>query len=231
MLFFRMTTLSCFILTLCISITSSSEHENNTISLFNGNDLSGWEGEMQYWSVEDGAITGRTMEENPGTHNTFLIWQGGEVKDFELTLKFKVIDGNSGVQFRSRRLEGWDVAGYQADLEDGPRYTGGLYDEHGRGQLALRGQKTVIDEDGTMNKEWFADANELYEHVNKQDWNTYTIWAKGNHIKLSINGHLMSEVIDNHKEGRHEKGIIALQIHSGPPMTVQFKDIVLKKLD
>ena len=122
--------------------------------IFNGKDLTGWKGQPEFWSVENGAITGHTTAENMVKENTFLIWQDGEVRDFELTCKYKLVDangeangfGNSGVQYRSKvvKPEYSVVAGYQADMECGKTYSGILYEEKGRGILAKRGEKVVI---------------------------------------------------------------------------------------
>ena len=131
-------------------------------ALFNGKDLSGWEGQQGFWSVEDGAITGRTTPENPARHNTFLVWQGGKPGDFVLTFKYRLLDAegegkgyaNSGVQYRSKVVDPrkFIVAGYQADMELGKNYSGILYEEKGRGILARRGQQVVIQEGDKPNK-------------------------------------------------------------------------------
>jgi hypothetical protein len=199
--------------------------------LFDGKTLNGWEGKSQFWSVQDGAITGQTTEENPTKGNTFLIWRGGEVGDFELTLQFRIVGHNSGIQYRSEELDDFVVKGYQADFMDGDRFMGILYEEKGRGILALRGQKVVIGEDGK--KEVVGktcDEEEMLASIQKQDWNTYTITAKGNHLVQKINGFTTVDVTDNQSSHSKAKGILALQLHQGPPMLVQFKDIVLKEL-
>ncbi len=225
--------ISIFCLLLLVSVNGgfSLDVEEGFKSIFNGKDLTGWDGDPRFWSVEDGAITGRTTEENPAKKNTFLIWNQGEVDDFELRLSYKIVNGNSGIQIRSQRMDGWMVGGYQADMESGDRWTGALYDEHGRGPLALRGQKTIIDEDGEKHTQQIADPDELLSSVNKEGWNTYSIVARGNHLIQIINGRVMSEVIDNQSSENERAGILALQIHTGPPMTVQFKNIRLKRFD
>ena len=110
-------------------------------SLFNGKDLSGWDGNPKFWSVKDGTITGQTTAENPAQGNTFLIWRLGTVEDFELHLSYRIVGGNSGIQYRSKDLGNWVVGGYQADFEAGKVFSGILYDEKGRGILAKRGAK------------------------------------------------------------------------------------------
>ena len=131
---------------LCASV--SAEDKN----LFNGKDLTGWKG-LDFWSVEDGAITGRTTKEKPTKGNTFLVWEG-EVADFELTFQYKIVGGNSGVQYRSKLVDekGFVIAGYQGDFEAGKTYSGILYEEKGRGILAKRGEKVVVKEGADAKK-------------------------------------------------------------------------------
>ncbi len=217
------------LIVLCFSV-DAAEVEEGFKPVFNGKDLSGWDGDPKFWSVEDGAITGKTTPENPGKENTFLIWRDGLVDDFELRLNYRVINGNSGIQIRSQETERWKAKGYQCDIESGERWMGAIYDEHGRGPLALRGQKTVISENGEKKTEQIGDPAELFSKIKKDDWNEYVIIARGSQITVKVNGHLMSEVIDNQSSENERQGILALQIHSGPPMTVQFKNIRLKRL-
>ncbi len=207
----------------------AQESEDGFKSIFNGKDLTGWDGDPKFWSVRDGAITGESTSENPCTKNTFLIWRQGVLDDFELRLSFRVVNGNSGIQYRSHEVGQWEVGGYQADIETGPQWMGALYDEHGRGPLARRGEKSAIDENGQIKKEQAGNADELFASIRPEKWNTYSIHAQGTHLIQKINGKVMAEVIDNDPKG-YRSGILALQIHSGPPMTVQFKDIRLKRL-
>ena len=203
-------------------------------AIFDGRTLYGWEAaNMSYWSVKDGAITGQSTEKNPATDNQFLVWQLGQVDDFELILKYRIMGtpaANSGIQIRSRVEKDGHAVGYQADIDLAGQYAGALYDERGRGMLAERGQKTVIDSDGKMTHTPLGDADALMNVIKKDDWNDYHIIASGNHIILKINGKVTAEVIDNDKAQRELYGVLALQLHAGPPMTVQFKDIKLKRL-
>jgi hypothetical protein len=202
-------------------------------SLFNGRDLSGWEGDPQVWSIEDGAIVGRTTADAPIKNNTFLIWKDGKLGDFRLRLEYRIEGGNSGVQYRSKVVdaEKWIVGGYQADIDSKPVYTGILYDERGRGILAERGERATIDENGKRTATRFADAAELLKSVKSDGWNEYVIEARGPHLRHTINGKLMSETVDNEKEKGAASGILALQVHQGPPMTVQFRNIQLERLE
>ncbi len=217
---------------LALASTACAEDKN----LFNGKDLTGWKG-LDFWSVEDGCITGRTTKEKPTKGNTFLVWQGGEVGDFEFTFKYKIVGGNSGVQYRSKLVDekGYVVAGYQADFEAGKTYSGILYEEKGRGILAQRGQKTVIKEGAAPNKPKVEVAGEvgksaeIQAKIKSEDWNEYRIVAQGGHLQHFINGVATVDVTDETAVGA-KKGILALQLHAGPAMVVQFKDLVLKEI-
>jgi hypothetical protein len=216
---------------LALASTAFAEDKN----LFNGKDLTGWKG-LDFWSVEDGCITGRTTKEKPTKGNTFLVYKD-EVADFELTFKYKIIGGNSGVQYRSKLTDekAFVVAGYQADFEAGKTHSGILYEERGRGILAQRGQKVVIKEGATPNKPKIEVAEkgvgksaEIQAKIKADDWNDYRIVAKGGHLQHFINGVQTIDVTDETALGA-KKGILALQLHAGPAMVVQFKDLVLKE--
>jgi hypothetical protein len=225
-------------------------------SIFNGKDLSGWEGKQPLWSVRDGAITGQTKDEKDlPTSNTFLVWKGGEPANFELRLKFKLTgenekkQANSGVQYRSRLIDPAEfvVGGYQADIDTG-RYIGMLYEERGRGILMQPGQKIRIapsaaDPSDKADKGKKAKQKASVEAVSTVttpeeiaasykfgEWNELRIVAKGNHVQHFVNGKLTADVTDNDPALAPKSGVIALQLHRGPPMTAQFKDIQLKTL-
>jgi hypothetical protein len=202
--------------------------------LFNGKDLTGWEGDARVWSVENGAIVGHTKDV-PLKNNTFLIWKDGKVGDFKLTLEFKLEGGNSGIQYRSKVIDPkeWIVGGYQADTDGDNQYTGILYEERGRGILAKRGERLTIDRDGKKDTIQFGDAAELAKSIHKDDWNTYVVEAVGTTLKHTINGKLMSETIDRDAEHRATSGILALQVHANlpRPMTVSFRKIRLEEVE
>jgi len=214
-----------------VSFAFAADDEGFT-SLFNGQDLSGWKGDTNYWSVRDGALTAQTTAEKRLTYNTFLIWEGGQPTDFEIRAKYKIVGGNSGIQYRSRVIDEakFIVSGYQADIDATPRYTGICYEEKARGILCERGQKVTIGADGKKEVATIGDKEELQAKIKTEDWNDYRVVVQGNHLQHFINGVLMSEVIDNQKDKAATSGIIALQAHQGPPMTVQFKDVRLKEL-
>jgi hypothetical protein len=206
------------------------------VALFNGRDLTGWDGNPKFWSLKDGAITGQTTADNPTKGNTFLIYTGGDVDNFELRFKYKIVGGNSGVQYRSKVKDPktWSVGGYQADFEAGKTYSGILYDEGGvaggRQIMANRGKKVTHTADGQKKEEDLPmSSEELQKAIRNEDWNDYVIIADGNHLTHKINGNTTSEVIDESPKAL-KSGVLALQLHAGPPMTVQFKDIKIRKL-
>ena len=210
----------------------AADVEEGFVSLFNGKDMTGWEGKPGFWSVEDGALTGVSSPERPCKIHNYLMCRAGDFADFELRLSYRIDAGNSGIQFRSRELPDWNIAGYQADLEAGDHWTGCLYDVNtGRAGVSMRGEKTAIDEDGKKQVTKVADSAELGKHVKKNDWNEYHIIAVGPKITLKINGVIMTQVTDNEKGKASRSGIIAFQMHPGPPMKVQFKDLRIKRLN
>lgn len=214
--------------------------------LFNGKDLAGWDGNTALWSIKDGVIHGETQPstDNPKKstlrHNTFLVWKDGTPGDFELHAKFRITSdwGNSGIQYRSKLEsageDGPIVSGYQADFEAGQTYSGILYEERGRGILAQRGQQVVVKTDPADPKKIQKEvtgsvgvSKEIQDAIHIADWNDYVVIAKGNHLQHFINGKKTIDVIDEDSRGAKD-GIIALQMHAGAPMVVEFKDIILK---
>ncbi|HEY3855396.1 MAG TPA: family 16 glycoside hydrolase [Verrucomicrobiae bacterium] len=221
-----------------LAAVSAHAVEPGFTSMFNGQDLTGWSGSPDLWSVRDGAIVGQTTAEKPAKENTFLIWTNSRPADFEMRCSFKITPNNdsgfanSGVQFRSRVVKPsyWVVAGYQADMEAGKSYTGGLYEEKARGIMAGRGQKLTIKADGSKDVTGsLGDAAELENEIHHGEWNDYDIIAKGNHIELSINGKKMVDMTDEQMGKATFSGVMALQLHAGPPMKVEFKDLRIKE--
>lgn len=230
-----------------MNVVTAEEHsappESGMKKIFNGKDLSGWDGDPTLWSVKDGVIHGETTPENKADGNTFLIWQDGKVSDFELRLSFRCSAvNNSGIQYRSKHItenarNKWVVRGYQHEIrneEDLPNVSGFIYDEGGmtgkRGRIILVGQKG----------EWVGDQLQLadkklitaeeYKKLFKVDeWNDVIIRAKGRHIQHFMNGRLVLDFTDS-KERALTEGVLALQLHAGKPMFAEFKNIRVKEL-
>ncbi|GMV92897.1 MAG: hypothetical protein AMXMBFR82_26750 [Candidatus Hydrogenedentota bacterium] len=205
--------------------------------IFDGESLDGWQAaDMSFWSIEDGAITAKITAEHPTERNHYLVWQGGKLGDFELKLKHRIVSAetvNGGFQFRSEIFDGDipnDCRGYQVDNNTNTPWLVRLYDEFGRHDLALRGQKTVFNSDGAKETTPITEA-EGDPWFKLEDWHEYHLICKGPNLTLYVDGRIVAEVIDNDPAQQDFSGILALQLHSGPPMTVQFKDIQLKRLD
>jgi putative heme-binding domain-containing protein len=212
------------------SATGQDGADEGFRDLFNGSDFSGWSGDLRFWTVEDGAITGRSSLENPLTANTFLA-ADGVYGDFELRLQFRIVGGNPGVQYRSRLRDDGSVAGYQADIDAGPNYTGILYEENGRGILCDRGAQVDLLPGGERRDAGsIGDKKELQSLLRSQDWNDYEIVARGPRLIHRINGRVFVDVVDRDESHAASGGRIALQIHSGPPMSVQFRAIRLREI-
>jgi hypothetical protein len=222
-----------------LTLLDDRQVEQGFLRIFDGKDLAGWDGNLKLWSVKNGAITGQTTAENPAKGNTFLIWTNGTVGDFELRCSFKLVPGdaqgfaNSGIQYRSKVVDpaNWVVGGYQADMEAGKTYTGILYEERFRGIMAGRGEKVVWDKDDKKQVVGsVGDAAAIEASIKKGDWNEYVIIAKGNHLQQFVNGKQTIDVTDECEAKRAMSGVLALQLHAGPPMMAQFKNIRIKKL-
>lgn len=211
----------------CTSFVSAAEPGFR--SLFNGQDLVGWDGNPAVWSVRDGAITGATQGPESLPYNQFIIWRGGIVKNFELHAKLRQTGNNSGIQYRSKELPAvgpWSMGGYQCDAHSRLSSNGKLYEELGRTTLAENGQSVVIDPQGVR---WLVAEHEPIT-VDSAAYNDFTIIAEGNHVIHKINGHVTVEVWDFETKARQPEGLLAIQIHRGPAMTAQVKEILFKEL-
>jgi hypothetical protein len=201
--------------------------------IFDGKTMAGWDGEPGFWRVEDGALVGQTTTEKQPAQNTFLIWRGGSPADFELKLQFKLTGFNSGIQIRSIELPDikWAMKGYQADMDGAQQYTGQIYEERGRGFLAMRGQFSYIPATGKPGLVGtLGDSNELKSIIKGDDWNDLHLIARGNTIIQLLNGRITSMVIDDDTAGRKLEGLIGIQVHRGPAMKIEVRNIRLKKL-
>jgi hypothetical protein len=221
-------------------------------TIFNGKNLKGWAGDTQYWRVENGCIIGEITPETILKTNSFLVYQGGELADFEFKAQFKITEkGNSGVNYRSVIYPDVPHAlkGYQADIDGAIRYTGQNYEERGRTTLAYRGQITTIKaQTNPMNTEqvrakvqknaWtdlevtgsLGENEFLKEKIKAEDWNDLHLIIKGNRLQHFVNGVLMSDVTDLDSVNGKSKGLLGMQVHVGPPMKVQYRDIKIKIL-
>ncbi|MCG8653836.1 MAG: DUF1080 domain-containing protein [Pirellulales bacterium] len=212
--------------------------------IFNGTNLEGWDGDPRLWSVKEGVIHGETTPEQSAKGNTFLIWKGGDIKDFELRLSFRAAaTNNSGIQYRSRHVtEGkgvrnsWVVRGYQHEIRNEntlPNVSGFIYDEGGRrGRVCLVGEQARWEASGKkVSAEKLIDAEQFKALMKIDDWNDVVIIAKGNHLQHYLNGRLIMDFQDNHPELALSQGVLALQLHAGKPMWVEFKDIRIRTIE
>ena len=208
--------------------------------IFDGRTLAGWDGDPKYWRVENGCLVGEITPETIVKRNTFIIWRGGAPGDFELKAEYRIsARGNSGINYRSIQLTDapWSLAGYQADI-DGPernkpplRHTGQNYEERVRTFLARRGEMVRVDDTGkpaVLGS--LGDTQALTAFIQNDGWNVYHLIVRGNVLTHILNGHVMSIVIDDDPNHRRFDGLIGVQVHVGPPMKVEYRNIRLKSL-
>lgn len=198
-------------------------------SLFNGKDLSGWDGNPELWSVKDGLIVGQTTGPEQLAYNQFLVWRGGTVKDFEFRATIRETGNNSEIQYRSAELKGvgrWSIGGYQCDIHPAPAHNGSLYEERGRGVLSENGQTVIVDEKGQT----FLVRRRDPLAVDISQWHEYAIIARGNKLVHKLDGQAVMEVTDHDPAKRSLEGLLAIQIHRGPAMRVEIKSMQLKEL-
>lgn len=222
------------------------------ISIFDGKSLDGWDGDTAYWRVQDGALTGEVKPGKLLSHNSFIIWRGGRPADFELIGEYRIsAEGNSGINYRSEQVPGIPFAlrGYQADIDGQLLYTGQNYEERKRTTLAFAGQKTLVEPcAGSSSPEGIAakvrdnawicarvsgslgDIDALKARIKRNDWNSFHLVVKGNRLQHYVNGVLMSDVTDNDTANRSARGLLGVQVHVGPPMMVQYRNLRLKEL-
>jgi hypothetical protein len=202
-------------------------------SIFDGRSLGQWDGDPAFWRVEGGALVGETTTDRALATNTFLVWRGGEPADFELKLEFRINATNSGVQYRSVELTDvgrWVLKGYQADIDFENQFTGMLYEERGRAFLAPRGTFGYVGPGQTPRGRLGAleSGDALKAFIRQNDWNQFHVVARGNVLVHVINGRVTALFVDDDVAGRAMKGLIGLQLHVGPPMKVEFRNIWLK---
>jgi hypothetical protein len=201
-------------------------------AIFDGKTLSGWDGDPQFWRVENQTIVGESTAEKHVKVNTFLIWRNGQPKDFELKLEYRLNSTNSGVQYRSAELPEvgkWVLKGYQADIDFANIYTGQLYEERGRGFLAMRGQMTQLQAGKKKIVANLRGGDELKALIKTNEWNQVHIIAHGKVLTHVFNGHLMAQAVDE-DAAAPAMGWLGFQLHTGPPMKLELRNIWLKKL-
>ncbi|MBE9464205.1 DUF1080 domain-containing protein [Dyadobacter subterraneus] len=228
----------------------AQKKEKGFVQIFDGKSLKGWEGDTKYWRVENGNLVGEITPETLLKTNSFIIWKGGEPGDFELKGSFKITEkGNSGINYRSDKVADVPNAlrGYQADIDGANRYTGQNYEERKRTTLAYRGEIVTVNEPTDKSEEAFkanlknnawlgrtvtgslGTSDDLKTKINSEEWNEFHLVVKGNRLQHYINGVLMSDVTDKDTVNGKSKGLLGVQVHVGPPMKVEYKDIRIKQ--
>lgn len=237
---------------LVTSSMAQKSQKGTAMQIFDGKTLKGWDGDPNYWRVENGNLVGEITPDKQLKTNSFIIWKGGEPSDFELTGEFNITsDGNSGINYRSDQLSDVPFAlrGYQADIDGKNRYTGQNYEERKRTTLAYRGQKTTINpytgdaspeaiREKVSKNAWsnltvtssLGSSDSLKTFIKEGDWNTFRLVIKGNHLQHYVNDVLMSDVTDDDTVNGKAKGLIGVQVHVGPPMKVQYRKLMLKSM-
>jgi hypothetical protein len=211
--------------------------EAGYVSIFDGKTLDGWEGDPKYWRVSDGNMMGEITPETRIKSNTFIIWRGGAPEDFELKVDYRITaEGNSGINYRSEVVPDtvtpankFAMRGYQCDIDGQNRYTGNNYEEKGRLFLAERGEITHVTGVRTPVVLSRIGENKELAGLITEGWNSVHLIIRGNILMHSINGHLMSVVIDD-DPNRARKGLIGVQVHVGPPMRIEYRNWRLKQL-
>jgi hypothetical protein len=248
---YKLLLLALVVTTACSAQKAGKKTKDGYVSIFDGKTLNGWDGDSNYWRVEDGCLTGEITPDKLLKTNSFIIWKGGEPADFELKGEFKITQaGNSGINYRSDQLTDVPFAlrGYQADIDGRIMYTGQNYEERKRTTLAYRGQKTVIEpytgentpealRSKVAKNAWtgmkvvgsLGSSDSLKTLIKSEDWNTFHLVIKGNHLQHYINDVLMSDVTDDDTVNGKSKGLLGVQVHVGPPMKVQYRNLMIKQ--
>ena len=232
----------------CSASRKSADPQKGFVRIFDGKTLQGWEGDLTYWKAENGSLVGEITPATLLKRNQFMVWKGGPVKDFELTLEYRITaGGNSGINYRSEELKDMPYAlkGYQADIDGANRYTGQNYEERARTTLGYRGQIATVKEqnapgplqDHIKSNAWtetvvtgsLGSSDSLKTLIRSEDWNKVHLVVKGNRMQHYINDVLMSDVTDNDKINGKSSGLLGVQVHVGPPMKVEFRNIQLRQ--
>lgn len=228
--------------------TEHSSDSTTYLELFDGSSLAGWRGDTSLWRAEGGVLVGEIKPGEELSSNSFIIWEGGQPGDFELIAEYRMTGkGNSGINYRSEELAEplFALKGYQADIDAANTYTGQNYEERGRTILAFPGQSVRLPEvsgpigDYAKGNIWTAaeaveslgERDSLRLLIKENDWNEIRIVAKGNQLEHYVNGTLMSKVVDEDVANRKLEGSLGFQVHVGPPMKIEYRNIRLKQLD
>ena len=205
--------------------------------LFDGQSLAGWDGKPEYFSVIQGVIHAETSTAHPLKKNTFLIYTNREFGDFELRYDYKVVGGNSGMQYRSERLPDFDLKGYQADFENLNRFSGMFFEENGRMFMGMPGEYVTVKPSTDpkrkcdLQKTVFATKEEIFSHIaDPTAWHSMIVIARGNTFVHIIDGRVMSVAVDEDTKNFRKNGLIGLQVHQGPPMTIDLKNVRIREL-
>ena len=202
--------------------------------MFDGTSLAGWEGDPAFWRAEGGLLVGESTAEKPLKANTFIIYTKSQPGDFELKIDYRITAGNTGVQYRSQRAPDvgqYVLKGYQADIDFENRWTGQLYEERGRAFLALPGQATALTGDKPRVFGDVTPADAVKAAVKVGDWNTLHIIARKELVVHAVNGKVSAVFFDGDAKARPTAGFIGLQLHTGPPMRVEFRNLGMRTLE
>ena len=212
----------------------ATNDESGFVRIFDGQSLGDWQGDTNYWRVENGCLVGEVTADKLLKVNSFIVWRGGETRDFELKVEYRVsAQGNSGINYRSSMATNgpWAMRGYQADIDGRNQYTGQNYEEKGRTFLALRGQVTrQVNDQLPQIIGSLGSTNELLAVIKNEDWNEYHLIVTGNTMTHILNGRVMSVVIDEDTQNRKFDGLLGVQVHVGPPMKIEYRNFRLKRL-
>lgn len=212
----------------------ATNDESGFVQIFDGKTLAGWDGDTNYWRVENGCLVGEVTTNNLLKQNSFIVWRGGETRDFELKVEYRIsARGNSGINYRSVMVTNgpWTMRGYQADIDGANKYTGQNYEEKGRTFLALRGQMTRLV-DGQLPEIIGAlgTPEGLLAGIKNDDWNEYHLIVSGNVMTHILNDRVTSVVVDEDVKNRKFDGLLGVQVHVGPPMKIEYRNFRLKPL-
>jgi hypothetical protein len=235
-----MRNLTAMLAVLCMTVSAQQRipvpplEETGFRPIFDGQSLKGWNCDPDFWRVDNGQMIGETRADHQPKYNIFCIWNDGSPADFELKLQYKLTGetGNSGIQYRSVELPDvgkWVLKGYQADIDGRQQYTGQVYEERGRGFLALRGQMSYVSDGNKPGSIGSTGGEDLKAIIRGDDWNDMHIIARGNMLIQSINGRVMSIVVDDDKANRKSDGKIGVQLHvTKGAMKIEVRNIRLK---